>query len=294
MKNKKNELLEQVKIGVIGGSGVYNIEEIKDIKEIDINTPFGKPSDKIIIGTLENIKIAFLPRHGKGHRILPSEINQRANIYALKLIGVQQIIGISACGSLKEELKPGDFILPEQIFDRTKTRISTFFGNGIVGHIGFANPFCNELRNIVYDCCNVLNIKTHFGGIYVCIEGPQFSTRGESEVNRKLGFDVVGMTALPEAKLAREAEICYATVGLITDYDVWKQGEEVSVEKVSKILHKNVENVKKLIKTVVLKIAQRKRECECKDALKYAIFTDKNYINKTTLNKLKLITGKYL
>lgn len=283
---------QKPKIAVIGGSGLYQIEGIKDVKETRVATPFGNPSDVIVIGELEGVSCAFLPRHGRGHRILPSEINSRANIYALKKLGVEQIISISACGSLKEELKPRDFIIPDQIFDRTKGRISTFFGNGIVAHIPFDSPFCPQLSKIVYESSKDIT-TTHWGGVYVCMEGPAFSTLAESELHRKMGFSIIGMTALPEAKLAREAEICYTMVALVTDYDVWKKGEEVSVEKVVENLNANVENSKKLIKAVLPKL-DRKRDCICSSALKFAIFTAKEAMNKQTKKKLSLLIDKYV
>jgi len=293
--SKSSKNLPEVKIGIIGGSGVYQIDGIKDIREIKIKTPFGEPSDSIIIGTLNGVKVAFLPRHGRGHRILPTEVNSHANIYAMKLLGVEYIIAISACGSLKEEIKPRDFVLPDQLFDRTRLRRPTFFGNGVVGHISFDEPYCPELRKLIFDKSKELNITTHFGGTYVCIEGPQFSTKAESEVNRKLGFSIVGMTALPEAKLAREAEICYATIALVTDYDVWKEGEEVTISKVVENLNANVENVKKLLSKVIPSIdLSSPRKCACATALKYAIFTRKDKMNKNTLKKLKLLIGKYV
>ena len=293
--SKSSKNLPEVKIGIIGGSGVYQIDGIKDIREIKIKTPFGEPSDSIIIGTLNGVKVAFLPRHGRGHRILPTEVNSHANIYAMKLLGVEYIIAISACGSLKEEIKPRDFVLPDQLFDRTRLRRPTFFGNGVVGHISFDEPYCPELRKLIFDKSKELNITTHFGGTYVCIEGPQFSTKAESEVNRKLGFSIVGMTALPEAKLAREAEICYATIALVTDYDVWKEGEEVTISKVVENLNANVENVKKLLSKVIPSIdLSSPRKCACASALKYAIFTRKDKMNKNTLKKLKLLIGKYV
>jgi 5'-methylthioadenosine phosphorylase len=295
----KNKIENITKIGIIGGSGLYQIEGIKYIEEIKIKTPFGDPSDNIIVGAITDtvnntvIKIAFLPRHGKGHRILPSEINYLANIYALKQIGVEQIISISACGSLKEEIHPCDFVIPDQIFDRTRCRKNSFFGNGIVGHIGFANPFCSNISKLIYEESVKLGIKTHFGGTYVCIEGPQFSTKIESEVNRKLGFSIVGMTASPEAKLAREAEICYAMIGLVTDYDVWKEGEEVSVDKIVDNLNRNIDNVKKIIKNVIPHLG-KERTCECASSLKYAIFTQKEYMDKKTLKKLNILISKYI
>lgn len=286
----KKVKIEPVKIGVIGGSGVYEIEGIENLKEVKVNTPFGSPSDVIVVGMLSGVRCAFLPRHGRGHRILPSEVNSRANIYALKSLGVETILSISACGSLREDVKPRDFLIPDQIFDRTRNRQFTFFGEGIVGHVGFADPFCNSTREIVHNALQEIGISCHFGGTYVCIEGPQFSTKAESEVNRKHGFSIVGMTAVPEAKLAREAEICYATVGLVTDYDVWKEGEEVTVETVIGNLRANVENSKKLIKHILPQLAKRQRTCQCPNALKYAVMTQAKYTKKSkAYNKLKLI-----
>jgi 5'-methylthioadenosine phosphorylase len=291
MATKKQN--EKVKIAVIGGSGLYEIEGIKDVREISVKTPFGNPSDKIIIGTIEGVRCAFLPRHARGHRILPSELNSRANIYALKSLGVEQILSISACGSLKEELKPRDFVIPDQLFDRTKSRVSTFFGNGVVGHVGFAEPFCNSMRREIRDCLNELKFANHFGGTYVCIEGPAYSTKAESLVNRSLGFSIVGMTAIPEAKLAREAEICYATVGLVTDYDVWKEGEEVSTDLLLANLHANVSNSKKFIQLVLPRLAKNKAACGCSEALKYAMMTKLDNRSKKTFKKLDLLLGKY-
>lgn len=285
--------MEEVKIGVIGGSGIYDIEGITETRKQKIRTPFGDPSDTIVIGNLEGIPVAFLPRHGRGHFIMPSELNSRANIYALKSLGVEQIISISACGSLKEELKPRDIVIPDQLFDRTRQRPYTFFGEGIVAHIGFANPYCSELSQILYRVAKDLGLSVHLGGTYVCIEGPQFSTKAESKVFRSLGFSIIGMTNLPEAKLAREAEICYATLGLVTDYDVWKEGEEVSVERVIGNLLANIENVKKLIKAAIPRL-ERERKCECASALAYAIQTRKWAINRKTARKLDLLIGKYL
>ncbi len=285
--------MEKVKIGVIGGSGIYDIEGITETRKQKISTPFGDPSDTIVIGNLEGIPVAFLPRHGRGHFIMPSELNSRANIYALKSLGVEQIISISACGSLKEELKPRDIVIPDQLFDRTRQRPYTFFGEGIVAHIGFANPYCPELSQTLYQAAKDLRFSVHLGGTYVCIEGPQFSTKAESKVFRSLGFSIIGMTNLPEAKLAREAEICYATLGLVTDYDVWKEGEEVTVERVVGNLLANIENVKKLIKAAIPRL-ERERKCECASALAYAIQTHKWAINRRTAKKLDLLIGKYL
>lgn len=291
---KKQKIPNNVKIGIIGGSGIYEMESLKNIKEYSINTPFGKPSDKIIVGEVKGKLVAFLPRHGRGHFISPTEVNSQANIYALKLLGVEFIFSISACGSLKEEIKPKDFVLPNQIYDKTKFRIPTFFRDGFVSHISFAEPYCENLRKLVYECCKQLNIKVHYGGTYVCIEGPQFSTKAESQVHRQLGFDIIGMTALPEAKLAREAEICYVTIALVTDYDVWKEGNEVTIQEVLNNLKANSENSKKLLELVIEKLDIEKRDCACKDALKYAIFTKKEKINKNTYKKLKIFVEKYI
>jgi len=285
--------MEAVKIGVIGGSGIYDVEGIVAVSRRRIKTPFGEPSDEIVIGDLEGISVAFLPRHGKGHSIMPSELNSRANIYALKSLGVEQIISISACGSLKEELKPRDIVIPDQLFDRTRQRPYTFFGEGIVAHIAFANPYCPDLSQTLYQVAKELGLSVHLGGTYVCIEGPQFSTKAESKVFRSLGFSIIGMTNLPEAKLAREAEICYATLGLVTDYDVWKEGEEVSVEKVIENMLANIENVKKLVKAALPRL-KRERKCECASALAYAIQTQKWAINRKTAKRLDLLIGKYL
>ncbi len=285
--------MNDVKIGIIGGSGIYEIEGIKILKELKVKTPFGLPSDKIRIGELEGVNIAFIPRHAVGHKIMPSEVNSRANIYALKKIGVEKIISISACGSLKEEIKPRDFVIPDQLFDRTKSRQGTFFGDGIVAHVGFADSYCPQLRKILIETAKSLALPVHDGGTYVCIEGPQFSTKAESKVYRSLGFSVIGMTNLPEAKLAREAEICFATVSLATDYDVWKEGEEVSAEKVMANMKVLTTNVKKLVKSVIVKL-QGERNCSCKDALKYAIMTSPKAINPKTKKKLKLLVEKYI
>jgi 5'-methylthioadenosine phosphorylase len=285
--------MEPIKIGVIGGSGVYEIDGIEDLKEINVKTPFGDPSDSIVTGKLGGVGCAFLPRHGRGHRILPTEVNSRANIYALKSLGVEKIISISACGSLKEEFMPRDFAIPDQIYDRTKCRPSTFFGDGIVAHVAFGNPFCDGLRAVLKKCVDELGIPNHYGGTYVCMEGPAFSTKAESETYRKLGFSIIGMTAIPEAKLAREAEICYATVGLVTDYDCWKEHEEVSVDKVVEVVRENVANVKKLIKLLIPRLAKVKSTCACSEALKYAVMSKLDAKNEKTQEKLKLLLGKY-
>lgn len=287
--------IEPVKIAIIGGSGISEISGIENVSEIEIDTPFGKPSAPITVGTLDGVRCAFLPRHGKGHVILPSEINVRANIYALKLIGVEQIVALTAVGSLQESIKPKDFVIPEQVFDRTKNRINTFFGDGIVAHVGFADPFCNEVRDVIHKTVTELGITHHFSDTtYVCIDGPQFSTRAESKVNRANGFSIVGMTAIPESKLAREAEICYANISLVTDYDVWKVGEEVGVEKVLEVMAANINTCKKLIKQLIPKLAQRQMSCQCASALRYAVQSASETIKKApSYPSLKLFLDKY-
>ena len=285
--------MEDIKIGIIGGSGIYDIEGVENVETVEIDTPFGKPSDKIIVGVLKGVKFAFLPRHGRGHKISPSELNFRANIYAFKKLGVEKVLSISAVGSLKEELKPRDFVIPDQLFDRTKNRASTFFSDGIVAHVGFAEPFCPEFSKIAYETAKQIGINVHKGGTYICMEGPQFSTKAESSVYRGLGFSIVGMTALPEAKLAREAEMCYVTVALVTDYDCWKEDEEVSVEKILANLSVNSDNAKKFIKTILPKLAETS-VCSCQSALAMSIVTSADAIPKETLKKVKLLVGKYI
>ena len=282
------------KIAFIGGSGLYEIDGIEDIAEKDIDTPFGKPSDKIVIGAINGVKCAFLPRHGKGHTLLPSEINQRANMYALKSIGVEQIVAFTACGSLKEKMKPKDFVIPDQIFDRTKNRPNTFFGDGIVAHVGMARPFCDEIREIIHTSVYELGIEHHFGGTYVCIDGPQFSTKAESEVNRQHGFSIVGMTAVPEAKLAREAEMCYANISLVTDFDVWKEGEEVTNDAVIATVAANVSNSRRVIRDLVGKLSQRQVKCPCVSSLRSSIMTaPEKLLISPTYKKLALLLDKY-
>lgn len=283
------------RIGIIGGSGLYKIEGIKDVKEAIVKTPFGEPSDKLITGNLEGKEVVFLPRHGLGHRISPTEINYRANIYAMKKLGVERIISVTACGSLKEELRPLDFVVVDQFVDRTnQARNMTFFGNGIVSHIVFAHPICAELSKVIYDAGKRLNLNMHNGGTYVNMEGPAFSTLAESNLYRSWGMDVIGMTNMPEAKLAREAEICYSTLACVTDYDCWHpQHESVTIDMVIQNLLKNVDNAKKTISEVV-KNLKPDRNCSCKDALKYAIITDKKLIPEKVKKDLDIIIGKYI
>ena len=285
--------MDKVQIGVIGGSGLYEIEGMTDVKEVKVSTPFGDPSDAIIVGTLSGKRVAFLPRHGRGHRIMPTEVNSRANIYALKSLGVEKIIAFSAVGSMKEEIKPRDMVIPDQLFDRTKTRVPTFYGNGIVAHIQFADPYCDDMRKVLYESGKKLSIPMHYGGTYICIEGPQFSTRAESRIYRSWGVDVIGMTNLPESKLAREAEICFATVALATDYDVWHE-EDVSVETVVANVNANVQNSKNLIKETLLHLDAGDRKCKCATSLKGSIMTDLKLIPAETRKKVELLIGKYL
>jgi 5'-methylthioadenosine phosphorylase len=281
-------------LGVIGGSGLYEMEGLDDIMTIDVSTPFGDPSDQIVTGTLDGLKMAFLPRHGRGHRILPSEVNYRANIYAMKSLGVDSIISVSAVGSMKVEIRPGDLVVPHQFIDRTKGRPSTFFGGGIVAHVAFADPVCRSLADILVKGAASSGAKVHQGGTYICIEGPQFSTRAESYLYRSWGVDVIGMTNLPEAKLAREAEICYATMALATDYDCWHETEEdVSVEAILAIMHQNVENARKAIAWTAGNIGE-KAPCACSEALKFAIVTDLEAVPEDRKKDLEPITGKYL
>jgi 5'-methylthioadenosine phosphorylase len=279
-----------MKIGVIGGSGLYELEGMEFVEEVKLETPFGKPSDNYIHGKLFGKDVYFLPRHGRGHTLLPSEVPYRANIYGFKMLGVDCIISISAVGSMKEEIKPGDFVIVTQYFDRTKNRPSTFFGNGIVAHVPFDTPTCPCLNSVIYKACLEVGISVHKEGTYICIEGPQFSTKAESKIYRSWGVDVIGMTNLPEAKLAREAEIPYSAVALATDYDVWKEGEEVNVEKVLKVMAQNIENAKKMLKKVIEIIKPEDLEnSPAKNALVGAIQTKKEYISEEIKEKLYLL-----
>jgi 5'-methylthioadenosine phosphorylase len=284
------------RIGIIGGSGLYNMEGIKDIKEVHLKTPFGKPSDKFIMGNLEGREVVFLPRHGRGHRISPSEINYRANIYGIKKLGVERIISVTACGSLKEELKPLDFVVVDQFVDRTNyARDMSFFQEGIVVHIEFAHPVCQELSEVVYKAAKSINgVTVHNQGTYINMEGPAFSTLAESNLYRSWGMDVIGMTNFSEAKLAREAEICYSTLAAVTDYDCWRpRHESVTIDMVIQNLQKNIENAKKIISGVI-KNMPSERKCACRDALKYAIVTDKKLIPDKIKKDLDIIIGKYI
>jgi 5'-methylthioadenosine phosphorylase len=286
--------MPQAKIGVIGGSGLYDIEGMEDIEEVELDTPFGKPSNSIVVGKLEGVGVAFLPRHGKGHRISPTEVPSRANIYALKSLGVEHIIAVNAVGSFKSEIKPGDLVIPDQLIDRTRNRVNTFFGGGIVAHIQFADPFCKVLSSILYQAATETGATVHRGGTCIAMEGPAFSTRAESRLYRSWGADVIGMTQLPEAKLAREAEICYASVAGVTDYDSWhEQSEPLLIEVLINTLRQNIDNIKKIIKLAINRIPE-KRDCECATALATAIVTPSNLIPAEQKKKLNLLIGKYI
>jgi len=281
-------------IGVIGGSGLYGMDGIANTEFVKIKTPFGNPSDDFFIGALEGRHVAFLPRHGRGHFILPSELNFRANIYAMKKLGIKWIISVSAVGSLKLNYAPKHIVLPHQFFDKTRFRKDTFFGEGIVAHISFADPVCLKLADILFKCAKKAGATVHNGGTYCCMEGPAFSTKAESEVNRKLGFDVIGMTNLQEAKLAREAEICYATMAMVTDYDCWHTEEEsVSVGQIIAVLQHNAKMAQEIIRLAVSRIP-KEQNCSCASALATAIFTSPEKMPAKTKKKLQLLIGKYV
>lgn len=290
--------MHRIPNAVIGGSGLYNLEGLTHVQEIEIDTPFGKPSDAIVIGELEGIWVAFLPRHGRGHRISPSELPVRANIWALKSLGVKRIIASSACGSLREQIAPRDIVIPDQLFDRTRHRApNTFFDGGIVAHIGFAEPFCPTLRRILLEAARATGVTVHDGGTMVVMEGPQFSTKAESNAYRQLGFDTIGMTALPEAKLAREAEICYASMNLVTDYDVWHpEHDQVTVEMVVGNMAANLETAKAIIRRALpaMEALDRGEPCACQSALAGAIITDPARIPPEKKAQLKLLIEKYV
>ncbi len=281
-------------IGVIGGSGLYNMDALEDVKAVSVKTPFGEPSDEYITGRLNGVKMVFLPRHGKEHRFLPSEINYRANIFGMKKLGVTAIISVSAVGSMKEEIHPGDMVIVDQFFDRTKSRESTFLGSGVAGHVEFARPVCGDLSRVLYEAAKEAGATVHMGGTYVCIEGPQFSTKAESLVYRSWGVDVIGMTNIPEAKLAREAEICYATIALSTDYDCWHEEEEsVTVEMILETIKNNVAMARDII-TSAAPNAGNECSCGCAEAMRYAVVTERGAIPAGTKEDLAIIFGKYL
>jgi 5'-methylthioadenosine phosphorylase len=283
-------------LGIIGGSGVYDMEALKDPRDVHLTTPFGDPSDAITVGTLAGLRVAFLPRHGRGHRIMPTEVNSRANIYALKSLGVEYIVSISACGSMRQDYAPRDIVIPDQLFDRTRLRPSTFFGNGLVAHISFDEPYCPTLSDLVYEAVNKTGATVHKGGTFLVIEGPQFSTKAESRIYRQWGVDIIGMTALPEAKLAREAEICYAAMAHVTDYDVWRETEEpVTVAMLIENLLANATITKQAVMHLAPLVAEQKgRTCKCASALSTAIITQRDCIPATIKRDLGPLVNKYL
>lgn len=288
--------MEPAILGIIGGSGVYDMDALQDVKEVRLTTPFGDPSDAIVLGTLAGLRVAFLPRHGRGHRIMPTEVNSRANIYALKSLGVEYIVAISACGSMRPDYAPRDIVIPDQLFDRTKFRPSTFFGNGLVAHISFDEPYCPVLSELVYEAVKKTGATVHKGGTFLVIEGPQFSTKAESRIYRQWGVDIIGMTALPEAKLAREAEICYAAIAHVTDYDVWHETEEpVTVAMLIDNLLANAAITKQAVMHLAPMVArQKERTCKCASALSTAIITQRDRIPATVRRDLGPLVERYL
>ena len=286
--------MQQAEIGIIGGSGLYAMPGLTEVREEHVSTPWGAPSDPLVLGTLDGRRVAFLARHGRGHRLLPSELPFRANIYALKSVGVEQILSVSAVGSLKEEHKPTDFVIPDQFIDRTFARIGTFFGEGIVGHVAFGDPVCAVVGKALQTACETAEVTGKLGGTYVCMEGPQFSTRAESNLYRSWGADIIGMTNLQEAKLAREAEICYATLAMVTDYDCWHTGhDDVTVDQVIAVMHRNSANAARVVRGAV-GLLPHERACGCASAAQFAIMTGRDLIPPATREKLRLLFGKYL
>ncbi len=289
--------MTNIRIGIIGGSGLYQMPELENVEEVRLDTPFGSPSDAFITGTLEGERVAFLPRHGRGHRLTPSELPFRANIYGFKMLGVERILSASAVGSLQEQYAPLDMVIPDQFFDRTRARSheSTFFGDGIVAHVTFAHPVCSEVGDALEAACKTTDVNVHRGGTYLCMEGPAFSTKAESNVYRSWGMDIIGMTNLQEAKLAREAEMCYATLALVTDYDCWHEGHAaVSVEAVIEYLNKNVRNAQLIMSDAVKRLRTAERTCKCGSALKNAIFTAPDLWTEATTRKLDAIIKRYM
>jgi 5'-methylthioadenosine phosphorylase len=291
---KKNTKGATATVGIIGGSGLYSMAGLTDTREIRVKTPFGEPSDALVVGTLAGKRVAFLARHGRGHRILPSEINFRANICAMKQLGVERIISASAVGSLQEDLRPGEFLVADQFVDRTKNRVSTFFGGGLVAHVAFDKPTCPQMSAVLADASEYCAVKVHRRGTYVCIEGPQFSTLAEAHLHRQLRFEVIGMTNVTEAKLAREAELCYATIAMITDYDCWHpEHESVTATQIIATLNQNSENAQKVLREAVRSMPAE-RSCKCGAALKHALITDLKLVPPATKKRLASIIGKYL
>lgn len=284
----------QAKIGIIGGSGLYSMPGFTNQREVALQTPFGAPSDAYMVGEMGGKPVAFLARHGRGHRLLPSELNFRANIHGFKQLGVEWIISLSAVGSLKEEHKPLDFVIPDQFVDRTMGRQSTFFGEGLVGHISFGDPVCGALAKLLHTACGEAGVPAKLGGTYLCMEGPAFSTKAESKLYRSWGMDVIGMTNLQEAKLAREAELCYATIAMVTDYDCWHPAHDaVTVADIVRNLHHNAENAQKVVQKAVELLSMDGRQCPCASALEFALITDKSKVPAETRRKLELLVGKY-
>ena len=282
-------------VGIIGGSGLYEMDGLQDVHEVEVRTPFGKPSDAFILGTLEGRQVAFLARHARGHRLLPSELPFRANLWAMKSLGVERILSVSAVGSLKEQYEPLHMVIPDQFVDRTFARASTFFGNGLVAHVGFARPFCVPLSAGLAEACREVGATVHVGGTYVCMEGPQFSTLAESNLYRSWGMDLIGMTNLQEAKLAREAEICYATLAMVTDYDCWHPGHDaVSVEQIISVLTQNATRARSILKAAVRRLSSGPRGCECANALKHALMTPAELVPEQTKRDLAPIIGRYI
>ena len=289
--------MEPVRFGVIGGTGLYQMENLEVIEEVEVETPFGKPSDALTVGRIHDVEVAFLPRHGRGHRILPSELNFRANIWALKKLGVETVVSVSAVGSMREDVEPKHLLIPDQFIDRTRHRVDTFFGDGLVAHIGFADPVCNDLGRLLGDASEAAGATVHRGGTYLCMEGPQFSTRAESRMYRTWGVDVIGMTNLQEAKLAREAELCYATIALVTDYDCWHEGEEdVDGAAVLEVLRQNGALAQSVLSEALRRLAggAHERSCGCPNALATALVTPRDLIPETTYRRVELLVGRYL
>ena len=286
--------MEQADVGIIGGTGLYQMDGFTDVREVPVETPFGPPSDSLVVGSLEGRRVAFLPRHGRGHRILPHELNFRANVFAMKKLGVEWILSVSAVGSLKERYEPLHVVVPDQFIDRTRQRQSTFFGRGLVAHVAFAHPFCRNLSKVMAEACQDAGATHHVGGTYVCMEGPQFSTLAESELYRSWGADLIGMTNLQEAKLAREAEICYSTLALVTDYDCWHPDHDaVTAEQIMGVLGRNAETARKVLRSAVRRLPIP-RGCECATALKYALITPPELVPEALKRDLEPIVGRYM
>ena len=291
---KSKRASTQAEIGIIGGSGLYSMNGLTKTREVQVKTPFGEPSDRVVLGVLEGKRVAFLARHGRGHRILPSEINFRANVYAMKLLGVERLVSVSAVGSLMEDLQPGEFLVPDQFVDRTKNRVSTFFGEGLVAHVGFDKPTCGQVSGVLADASVHCGVMVHRRGTYVCIEGPQFSTLAEANMHRQLRFEVIGMTNVTEAKLAREAEICYGTIAMITDFDCWHpEHGSVTASEIIATLVANAENAQRVLREAVRAMPEE-RNCKCGAALKHALVTDMKLVPQATKKKLGAIIGKYI